>query len=489
MPSGPTLFDDGDGSGPDQPDRSGAETSEPRTDEHAADAVPGRRRSPNYLFRRAVVVGGIVAVLATASIVVGSLIGSGSNDSASGTIAAEWNRIVLVDDRTGRVIVDDADGEELERIESQVRTPTASAIVGSTLVVTGSESAAVIDIDSGTVEPFEMGADAIVRPSGSALTLVAPRPDGGRGLLVHGPSGDVIDTDASAQVVGARYEFADSRASASGRDVLVTDSGNFQSVLFSFDREEPSFFPGLALAVDADVVVTAQNVGADATINVFSHDGDPITSGRTASVRGGMLSEVGIVLVTVEGDIITMSSSSGEISDGAQLDLGTIESAQATTSGDRLVVVGATGTAIVDTGATVIAALDVQRPADGVRPASCVTTLTEGPEPQIAVVDATDGSVLVEATGTEPLLTDATTCIVATATPMGFDVLGRDGVQQFTNDDTLLALALDGRAVAAERDGRIVVILTGPDEPETEEVEPDTVDLGPRGRTVHFTQS
>ena len=66
----------------------------------------------------------------------------------------------------------------------------------------------------------------------------------------------------------------------SGRDVLVTDSGNFQSVLFSFDRDEPSFFPGLALAIDADLVVTAQNVGSDATINVFDHAGEPITTGR-----------------------------------------------------------------------------------------------------------------------------------------------------------------------------------------------------------------
>ena len=107
-------------------------------------------------------------------------------------------------------------------------------------------------------------------------------------MIVHGPSGDSIDTDTFAPVVGARYEFTDARSSASGRDLLVTDSGNFQSVLFSFDRDEPSFFPGLALAVDADVVVTAQNVGTNATINVFDHGGDPISTGRTSSVRAGL---------------------------------------------------------------------------------------------------------------------------------------------------------------------------------------------------------
>ena len=63
-------------------------------------------------------------------------------------------------------------------------------------------------------------------------------------------------------------------ALASGRDVLVTDTGNFQSVLFSFDRDEPSYFPGLALAVDGDLVVTAQNVGTNATVNAFDHTGE-----------------------------------------------------------------------------------------------------------------------------------------------------------------------------------------------------------------------
>ena len=70
--------------------------------------------------------------------------------------------------------------------------------------------------------------------------------------------------------------------SPSGRDVLVTDSGNFQSVLFSFDRDEPSYFPGRALAVDDELVVTTQNVGTEASITVFDHDGEAVTDARTA---------------------------------------------------------------------------------------------------------------------------------------------------------------------------------------------------------------
>ena len=492
MPSPPDLFDDEDGLEPDReaalqpPRRSNASTT-------SADAPPagaptdGRPGGPNFLVRRAVVVGGVVAVLATASIVVGQLIGSGSQDSTSGGVGTEWNRVVLVDDRTGRVIVDDEQGEEVARIESGVRSPTASAIVESTLIVAGTDSVVVVDVSSESVDEFDLASDVIVRPSGSALTLLAAAPDSGRAVLAHGPSGDVIDTDTFAPVVGARYEFDGARSSPSGRDVLVTDSGNFQSVLISFDRDEPSFFPGLALAVDADLVVTAQNVGSDATINVFDHAGEPVTTGRTSSVRAGMITDAGVVLVTVEGVIVTMSTSSGDTSDGARLDIGTIESGSVTTNGDRLAVTGTTGTALVGADGELIASYDAQRPAADLplTGSTCLATVTAGDdaEPQIAVVDTTDGSVLVEASGSEPLLSDASGCTVATTTPSGYDLLSAEGVNQFDTDDLALALSLDGESVAIERDGRLALASTDPDGAV------DPIDLGPRGRTIHFTQA
>lgn len=484
MPSPPDLFDDEGGL---EPDREAAQPAPQRADElPPVSSSTGGRDGPNYLFRRAVVVGGVVAVLATASIVVGQLIGSGAQDSTSGAVGADWNRVVLVDDRTGRIIVDDEQGEEVARIESGVRSPTASAIVDSTLIVAGTGNVVIVDVGSERVDEFDLGADVIVRPSGSALTLLAQASDNGRAVLAHGPSGDVIDTDTFAPVVGARYEFDDARSSPSGRDVLVTDSGNFQSVLISFDRDEPSFFPGLALAVDADLVVTAQNVGSDATINVFDHAGEPVTTGRTSSVRAGMITDAGVVLVTVEGVVVTMDSS-GDTSDGVRLDIGTIESGSVTPGGDRLVVTGATGTALVGADSELIASFDAQRPA-GDLPligSTCFTTTTadDTAEAQIAIVDTTDGSVLAEASGSDPLLADASGCTIAVTTPSGYDLVSAEGVSQFETDDTARALSLDGAAVVVERDGRLALAGSDPD------ASADPIDLGPRGRTVHFTQA
>ena len=476
MPSGPNLFDDEDG-------------LEADLDESPATPARGRS-SPNYLIRRAVVVGGVVAVLATASIVIGQLMSSDTNDTGSGAIGAEWNRIVLVDDRTGRVVVSDNEGEEVSRINSGLRTPNVSAIVGSSLVVANDELVALVDIDDESVAEFELGATSIVNPAGSALTMIAPRSDGGRAVLVHGPSGDAIDTDTFAPVVGARYDFVESRSSTSGRDVLVTDSGNFQSVLFSFDRDEPSFFPGLALAVDTDLVVTAQNVGNDATVSVFDHSGEQVATGRTPSVRAGMITDSGVVLITVDGDVVLMSSSNGEVSDAGQVDIGTVVSGDVTTSGDRLLIAGSSGTAIVDASGEAVATLDDQRPTGGGRPptgSTCIATITttDDVDSQVALIDLADGNVLVEAAGSEPVLTDASGCSAASSTLDGLDVFGAEGVQQFQTGETVLAMSLDGASVAAERSARLVLLDVSGDDADTQ----DPIDLGPRGRAVHFTQS
>ena len=200
-----------------------------------------------------------------------------------------------------------------------------------------------------------------------------------------------------------------------------------------------------------------------------------------------MITDAGVVLVTVEGVVVTMSTSSGDTSDGARLDIGTIESGSVTPGGDRLVVTGATGTALVGADGDVIASYPAQRPAGGqaLIGSTCFATVTadDAAEPQIAVVDTTDGSVLVEASGSEPLLSDASGCTVATTTPSGYDLLSAEGVSRFETDDTARSLSLDGAALAVERDGRLVLAGSDPD------ASTDPIDLGPRGRTVHFTQS
>jgi hypothetical protein len=542
MPSGPRPFDDGDdpaSSWPDNAPPPPSSESSPRPDDRPA----ASRNRPNYLVRRAIVVGGVVAVLATASVVIGQLMGSGGSGDTSGAILAEWNRIVLLDERTGRVTVMDEEGEVLGRLDSGVDTPTGSGVVENSMMIISTDNVAVLDLDragdestdtpttdavpttapstdptdsaadptdsasderpepdtNGATTTFGFGADGVITPAGSALTMIAPRADAGRGVLVHGPSGDIIDTDSFAPVVGARYEFATSRATPSGRDVLVTDSGNFQSVLFSFDADAPSFFPGLALAVDDDVVITAQNVGTDATINVFDHAGDALVTGRTPAVRAGMVAGDRAVLITVDGAVIIMDLSSGDTSDGDELEVGTIAAGYVSTSGDRLVVSGADGTALVTADAekigTYAGALlaDVGRPPTGSQCVALVPAAVD-PEPQLRVVDTTDGSSIVDtvdagvtAEGSErvQLRADASGCTIAIPTSSGFELVTPDGTQLIPTNDTLVAMAPDASRVVVERTGRLLLV-----DPFTESgdgVAP--IDVGREGGVIHFTQS
>jgi hypothetical protein len=439
---------------------------------------------PNYWFRRVIVVGGVVAVIATAAIVIANLTGSSDGSPVSGSVSSEWNRVVLVDERTGRVIVDDETGEELARIDTGTRSVVDSAVVDSTAVVVSAAATSIVDLTDESSTDYTIAADAITWPTGSGLTMIVADTDGARGLIAHAPTGDVIDTDAFAPIPGTKYEWSGARSDPTGRDVLVTDSGNFQSVLFSFDRDEPSYFPGLALAVDDDIVVTAQNVGAEATVSVFDHDGEPISSGATSSVRAAVIGDGTVQLVTVDGEIVTMSTATGGTDSTDQLDIGPVASGVVTTSGDRLVVAGAEGTAIVDDAGSVIGTYpDVQTvtQAWGTQGSTCVA-LTDDAGSQVALVAFDDGSTLNEAEVTAPLFSTADGCTVASSTASGYQITSPESVTAVSVDDdgVLADLSPDGAKVVLEIGARLTLADAA--------TAADTIDLGPRGRHVAFTR-
>ncbi len=326
-------------------------------------------RRPNYLVRRAIVVGLVVAVIAGSAVIIGRIIGDGSSGTGSGFRGGEWNSVVTVDDAAGTVVIANSQGEETNRFRLGLSSVSDSALIGATLISTDAAAVGVVRLDATaeitpaditTVEIASSG--LLTRPSGTTQTVVAQDAPAARLVLVHGPTAEIIDTAETDTVAGARYDLTLARSDPSGRHVLVTDVGNFQSVLFSFDLETPSFFPGLALAVSDEFVVTAQNVGTSADVGVFDHAGERVVQAQTTSVRAGMFAEGKVVLVGIDGDITTMSLSNGDIVDVDNLSIGTVESGEVAVRGDRLVVVGTDGTAIIDANGTIVAELPGARP-------------------------------------------------------------------------------------------------------------------------------
>ncbi len=494
MPSPPTPFDD-------EADRTSDRSSGFDTSSHAetrsdrdrpahrdSRSSPAAERNPNFWIRRLVVIGGVVGVFLAAAVVVNSLIDSTASDTASGAVSADWNRVVLVDERTGRVTVENDAGEETGRIDTGTRSVLDAAVVEATALVVSAEESSIVDLADESSTAIDIESDDVSWPSGSALTMIAAATSGARGVLVHGPTGDVLDTDDVAPIAGTRYELAGSLSVPSGRDILVTDSGNFQSVLLSFDRDEPSYFRGLALAIDDEIVVTAQNVGTSATVDVFDHDGEPISSGSTSSVRAALIGDGAVQLITVDGEIVSMSTSSGDTESIGQLGIGAVESGVVSTGGDRLIVSGADGSAIVDTDGAVVGVYPDRRllPGDRAAAGSTCVVLSDGSGPdgggQVSIVTLEDGSIVNDVDATAPLWATADGCTLASAVTDGYQITSPEAVSTITTNGRLAGLSPDGASVVLAVDSRLSLAdaTTGPAD--------DDVDLGPAARRTGFTQ-
>ena len=451
----------------------------------------GNERSgvPNFLIRRAIVVGLVVALIALTAIAAGNLLGRRAGGSGLTFGDSDWNTVVSIDQNIGSVVLTDAEGEETGRFRLGIQSLTDSAVIGSTVIAASTNSIAVADLsapDDIIIIGIE-SAGTLVRPSGTVATVIAPDTQSQRVVLVHGPTLELIDTADLDTVPGARYDINLARSDPAGRNVLVTDSGNFQSVLFSFDRDTPSFFPGLALAVDDSIVVTAQNVGTNANINVFDHKGEPGTSTQTASIRAGMIAGGNVILIGVEGEVLSLSIASGEVTTLDSLSVGTVQSGNVAPRGDRLIVRGDQGTAIVDGDGLVIVDLpDAQPTTTGIdelapRRSACVI-LARAASNEIVVVDLEDGAIRIEALARPDVLADVSGCLPVVPTSAGYLSLTPDAVQPVTLVGNVLAISPDGGTLVVENNKRLV--LTERAVPDSDRADP--VDIGRAGRSVAF---
>ena len=205
--------------------------------------------------------------------------------------------------------------------------------------------------------------------------------------------------------------MANAVATPAGRDVLVTDSGNFQSVLFSFDRDEPSYFPGRALAVD-------DRPRRDDTER--RHRSEPQC--LRPRWRGGHRRPHGVaagrddrrrpvILVTLDGDVSISTTVVGHhVVDREPRGRDRPAPATVSPTGDRLIVVGDGGSAILDGAGDVLAELPGplrSTPAStnsprGRRAVSCSSTKSRRCD--VWSSPRCDGSIVAEADADAPML-------------------------------------------------------------------------------------
>lgn len=472
----PPLFDDGGG----LPDTTSSTTTSPGTSVRTPS--PGRSGQPNYAVRRGIVVAVAVATVATAAVVAGRMIGSSDDGDAPAAVTTEWDTVVLTDPSTGEVVLFDADGEERERIASGVRSVDDVDLAGNTLLVDAGDQVSVVDLGGEktiAVEFAERDTGLVHRPAGTAATMVVGSAD--RAVLVHGPSGDVIDTAELPVVTGTEYELDRTLADVSGRHVLVADTGNFQSVLFSFGRDEPAYFPGLPLAVDGERIATAQNVGNEATISIFRHDEDPVSAARTAQVRTAMFADGALIVASVDGQLLAVDTDSGDTADGDRIrgEVTVVDGAPSV-GGRRLAVVDSDGVTIVDETGQVVTTVDgAELVGDGPPLEPTCLGVDRAAAGDVVLVSWDDGSIVAETLADSPPLLTPDGCTAAVHSDDGVTLLTVDGVTTHDIDGELVAITPDGASVVVEQDRRLVLQPLADDG--------DPVDLGRAGRLVAFT--
>ena len=110
-------------------------------------------------------------------------------------------------------------------------------------------------------------------PSGSALTMLTATANGDRAVFAHGPTRRRDRHGDFAPIAGARYDIATTvatpRAATCWSPIPATSRACCSRSIATSRRTSPVG----ALAVDDQLVVTTQNVGTEASITVFDHDG------------------------------------------------------------------------------------------------------------------------------------------------------------------------------------------------------------------------
>ncbi len=368
--------------------------------------------------------------------VVGGVVGwraFGGGDSNSLAAAdSTWNQIALVNRTRGMVTTVDANGAAIaefagfSRIQEVHTEGDRVALVGpndiyvgsfasgaestssgsaSTSPVTSSINRAEVSLPAGfTAVAYPRGSTVSRLPIANRLVLAVGQPLGGNALLIDGQSGLVVDIGGLAAQANPLLFLDTIQFDPQGNLFAIADAANFQTIVVT-TLPEPTveFFPDAPLAVSEALVVTSQVVGQRADVAFFRHDGTTVRSISMAIPAGGVLTDRGLVVVSVDGDI---SRVAGDLSTPSGLgsidqpDGSFVARVDPAGSGARLVVSGDSFQTVIDLDGNTLASATFDIGATVVDPQPGWICLPLGPSDNVeSLVALDDGSVRADLTG------------------------------------------------------------------------------------------
>jgi hypothetical protein len=205
-----------------------------------------------------------------------------------------------------------------------------------------------------------------------------------------------------------------------------------------------------------------------------------------------MISSGRVILVGINGEVLGLSLSSGDITELGSLSIGTVESGDVAIRGDRLIVVGELGTALIDEDGTIITELPGARPTtSGIdelapRRTTCLIVEREAAG-EVAVVDLETGTVGAEALANPDVLATVDGCQPIVPTSAGYLSLTAESVSPVTLVGDVVAISPDGGTIGVDQANRLELIPRVTDNATDDANDAEPVDVGRSGRQLFFT--
>ncbi len=374
---------------------------------------------PNYLIRRALVVGAVVLAVALVAVVASRFIG-GDDGSASSPADAEWDTTVVLTSDEVRLL-DRESGEEIDSFDSTVDLLDAQSLVASDVLVTLTDEGAIglLDLNDGTTRRGRSGTDETLLASPDNPRIVFAGPDAGGDVTIIDTVRRNVFSVADAAGLASPLIFNDDvRVNASGSHVAVPVPNAFQSFVIDIAEETSAAFAGRVIAISDEFVVTEQPAGGESEIEFHELVGERLASVDVRAPRASLLTDDGsLLLVAADGSVQTVSSD-GTVDDVDPItdDEGTALSVTGGFSaldGTRLVVFAGDTVVAIDEGGAVLGSAVGQIASAPPRATRCLVVGSGNSTQPSTVLDLDDGTVVTTIERGLPAAASVDGCTVA----------------------------------------------------------------------------
>jgi hypothetical protein len=351
---------------------------------------------PNYTARRTIATAAIAGLIAVAALVAFLILRPAERPPE--LESRQWNAIVEVDRPTGALRVIDQQGAVVGAFEGQRR---ASDLIdqGTAVVIVGSDGLDLIDLTTGRRLDIalERQWETVRLTDNDAITLRSSPRTGGTVAIIDGNTGQQIDVGRLADQRNPLLIADSVRSDRFGRSFAVGDGRNFQTIVVSFDADEPVFFPGAPLGISDSLVVTSATIGPSAELGLFDRAGNRQAAITTRRPVGGVIDGERFVFVTEGGQILSIDKGSKRPDELGSIPIpGTddVTGVDAVANGDRLVARSDRILALVDLKGNIIYQATIPTEVDQPPAAFAWRCLPVITAQEILVVDMADGAVL-----------------------------------------------------------------------------------------------